>query len=338
MHPAFSVIFFTVVSGSGYGLLFAAAIALAFDPHLLSRNEALLAVFVGAVLAAAGLTSSMLHLGQPQRAWRALSQWRSSWLSREGVAALASFLPITALLWLLWSGADGGFMRGFALLLAVLAVVTVLCTARIYTSLKTIHAWHNPYVLPGYLLLGLLAGIAWLQLIFSFSAPAASAVVDPHFMLLPPPNHGMSHSIGALLIGAIAPTAAYWKFAYWRFIDQAGATATVESATGLGRFGAVRAAEGPHTEANYLTNEMGFVLARKHARRLRAIALILLGGVPLLLSILLMVPATASIGWFGALGAAVLLASITLGAFVERWLFFAEAKHVVMLYYGPERG
>ena len=41
-----------------------------------------------ALLVSAGLLSSVGHLGKPLRAWRAFSQWRSSWLSREGVAAL----------------------------------------------------------------------------------------------------------------------------------------------------------------------------------------------------------------------------------------------------------
>ncbi len=57
------------------------------------------------VLIGGGLLSSTLHLGNPQRAWRALSQWRSSWLSREGVMAMLTFVP---LLWSAWASVVEG--------------------------------------------------------------------------------------------------------------------------------------------------------------------------------------------------------------------------------------
>src|SRR4030095_9750847 len=140
MHPAFSVIFFTVISGCGYGLLFLLGLALAANPQLFVGSEALLALATGPILSAAGLTSSLLHLGQPQRAWRALSQWRSSWLSREGVAAFLSFVPVFALAATVWRGDSGALVRVAAAALALMAVATVCCTAKIYTSLKTIRA------------------------------------------------------------------------------------------------------------------------------------------------------------------------------------------------------
>src|SRR5258705_1997770 len=162
MHPAFSVIFFTAISGCGYGLLFLLGLALAANPSTSGRNEALLVLVIGAVFAAAGLTSSLFHLGQPQRAWRALSKCRSPWLSSEGVAGLASFLPVVALAAALWRGGDASTLRAVGVLLAIAATATVWCTARIYSSLKTIRAWHNAYALPAYLLFALLGGAAWL--------------------------------------------------------------------------------------------------------------------------------------------------------------------------------
>ncbi len=54
-----------------------------------------LAYLISLTLIATGLIASLFHLGNPQRAWRALSQWRSSWLSREGVMAIATFVPLT---------------------------------------------------------------------------------------------------------------------------------------------------------------------------------------------------------------------------------------------------
>jgi len=318
MHPAFSVIFFTVASGCGYGLLFVLGIVALLDPHTIGRTQGLLAVAMGALFAAAGLLSSMFHLGQPQRAWRAFTQWRSSWLSREGVAAVCSFIPVLTFGFGLWFGEDASFLRIAGGLLAFFAIVTVGCTARIYTSLKTIHAWHNDRVLPGYWLLALLGGAAWWQLLQRVVDPVATT---PYVLL------------GLLPVAALA---SFWfKRAYWRFIDTTAHAATPASATGLGSFGRVRAGERPHTEANYLTNEMGFVLARKHAASLRTIAAFLFGIAPLFFG--LVAAATDGRSPITALFCIALgTLSVCVGLFVERWLFFAEAKHVVMLYYGAD--
>lgn len=319
MNPAFSVIFFTVMSGCGYGLLFLLGCLFVIAPNLIGRAEALTVLATGAVFVAAGLSASTLHLGQPQRAWRAFSQWRSSWLSREGVASMASFVPMLALAWCLWHGADRHVLRGLGALLAVLAIVTVICTAKIYTSLKTIPAWHNRVVLPGYLLLGLLGGTVWLQALHGLLDDGCPHVaVGPLGIVWP--------------LCALGAAAALLKFAYWRHIDASPPTSTPESATGLDRFGRVRSVEAPHTEENYLTREMGFVLARKHASRLRTICLVLIGAVPILAAAVLLVPPD----WSTFLACIVALA-VTAGLFAERWLFFAQAKHVVMLYYGGTR-
>ena len=124
--------------------------------------------------------------------------------------------------------------------------------------------------------------------------------------------------------------AAVVKLRYWKFIDTTRHAATPESATGLGVFGEVRHLEGPHTEANYLMTEMGYRVARKHARKLRRLVLVVgyLGGICAAgLAFILPGPGDGLL----ALLAAVLA---TGGTAVERWLFFAEAKHVVTLYYG----
>ena len=97
----------------------------------------------------------------------------------------------------------------------------------------------------------------------------------------------------------------------------------------MGALGNVRSVEQPHTEENYLTHEMGFRIARKHARKLRALVLACGFSLPALLAALALVLPSASAwaSWFAVL--------IGMGGiFVERWLFFAEAKHAVMLFYG----
>ncbi|GIX11114.1 DmsC/YnfH family molybdoenzyme membrane anchor subunit [Elioraea sp.] len=312
MHPALSVIVFTVASGAGYGLLATLALLAALGAIAPSLPLGLAGFGLALALITGGLLSSTLHLGHPERAWRAFSQWRTSWLSREGVAAVATYLPAGLLALLFTFFAPGRTTLAIlGLLAAAGAVATVLCTAMIYRSLKPIHAWCNRWTVPGYLALGAATGLALaFAVLGAFGVPAA----------------------GPVGIAAIAALAAAWwvKRAYWSFIDTVPAASTPESATGLGRIGRVRLLDPPHTGSNYLTREMGFRVARKHATRLRAIAMV--AGVVLPAALVAVALATtqplASLAaWLAALLALA-------GALVERWLFFAEAKHTTMLYYG----
>tara|TARA_B100000767_G_C19310596_1_gene347388 strand:- start:22 stop:498 length:477 start_codon:yes stop_codon:yes gene_type:complete len=117
------------------------------------------------------------------------------------------------------------------------------------------------------------------------------------------------------------------KFAWWWMLDHKVMDSSLETATGLGSFGKVRSLMPPHTSENYLQKEMGFVIARRHALKLRIISVLLGGLIPLVLIIF----ASSSPLLLGL----ALLCHLT-GVFVERWLFFAEAKHVVSLYYGDQ--
>jgi DMSO reductase anchor subunit len=308
MHPAFSVIFFTVMSGLGYGLWIALGWRLLLGRET-PASVALVALGLGAALVTAGLCSSLLHLGQPQRAWRAFSQWRTSWLSREGVMALLSFVPAIALAWLLWRGGSAAALRGTAIALIAGAFATTLCTAMIYASLKTIPAWRHASVPSVYLILAAYTGG------LAFVALRATA--------------GLAIDNDVAVLGVVV-AAGLWgvKHAYWRDID-APLPLPRAAALGLPRERGVRVFERPHTEANFLTKEMGFVLARRHSVKLRRIAVALLSLVPIV--------ALLAFWAFPHLAPAPLLlaaaTSALLGAFVERWLFFAEAKHLVTLYY-----
>ena len=88
--------------------------------------------------------------------------------------------------------------------------------------------------------------------------------------------------------------------------------------------------ESPHTQDNYLLQEMGYRIARKHRVRLRAIARLTAFALPALLTLIALIagPTTAVVT------AALAVASAASGLVIERWLFFAEAKHTVTLYYG----
>lgn len=307
MNPAPSIVFFTTASGAGYGLLFWLGLLRPFGLVPASPGFGLAALAVALVLITAGLLSSTLHLGNPQRAWRAVTQWRSSWLSREGVAALATYLP-AGLFGLGLLGVLPGLIVPMGLLAAAGAVATVYCTGMIYASLKPIRQWHHPLVVPGYLTLSAFSGAALLAMLGGFW------------------GDGMVAALLAVLAGGAAMVL---KNAYWQAIDAAPPVATVESATGLGFIGKVRPLDPPHTETNYLLREMGFRIARKHAAKLRLIALGAGFAAPMLLALLALL-----VG--GGLGAAALTLAAVLalaGLLVERWLMFAEATHTVTLYY-----
>ena len=323
MHPALSVIFFTTLSGAGYGMLMWLGVLLVIDyssdgPPVAAPLFLAVSLCVASVLVAVGLSSSMLHLGKPGRAWRAFSQWRTSWLSREGVMSLVTYLPVLALVALIGTGigraapstANAPLVPALAVTLVACALLTVVCTAMIYGSLKTIPAWRHRLVPLGYVSFALLTGGAVLAAMAAFAGVGDAAA-----------------RVFAVAIVALALVTVALKVACWRAIDTLSFPATRGDAVCMpGR--EVSVFERPHTEESYVTREMAFAVARKHAGRLRTIALLLFGLIPVCAGIVVWrVPVVAGIA-FVAAGLSVLA-----GTFIERWLFFAEARHVVTLYY-----
>jgi DMSO reductase anchor subunit len=239
-----------------------------------------------------GLLASTTHLGRPDRAWRAFSQWRSSWLSREGIAAVATLVVLAPVALSDWLGL--GLSRLPGMVGAVLALATIATTSMIYAQLKTVPRW-NHWTTPAQFFAFALAGGAMLA-----------------------GQGGVAIALLALLAAALA---AHWHFGDRRF-GEVGAT--MGSATGLGDLGAVSVFDPAHTAGNYLMREMIFVVGRKHVAKLRVLTLILACLIPALILMLPVHPV--------ATAAAVVLHLI--GAFAARWLFFAQAEHVVGLYYG----
>lgn len=311
MHPALSVIFFTTASGAGYGMLAILAIIFGFGIIPVEQSTGIIGLGLAFLLVTSGLLSSTFHLGHPERAWRAMTQWRSSWLSREGVLAVVTYGPwaVLAYVWLLNGPSQLGMPSAIAA--AVLAVITIYCTAMIYRSLATIHQWCNGWTVILYVIIGLMTGAVWVSAILAMTGAITGSF--------------MAFCMVMLLIG--------WRVQrhYWGFIDTTENPITPQMATGL-KGESVRLMEGPHTEENYLMQEMGFKIARKHAQKLRRLVHIFGFGLPLALFF---------VGYL--LGGPVALASTILGALsmsfgivISRWLFFAEARHVVTLYYGAQ--
>lgn len=288
MHPAGSVIIFTVCSGLGFGLLTFLGLGL---PEV--RGWAAFGYFfLGFALAVGGLISSTFHLGNPQRALLAFTQWRTSWLSREGWFSVIALLSLAV--YAFAAVFFGKILPVFGVIGAVFSMLTVFATSMLYTQLKTVPRWRHWTTPCLYILISLAGG----------------AMLTAHLWLA---------VVLLLATGAI-------QFAAWILGDKqfASSGSDIGTATGLGDRGTVRAFEPPHTGNNYLLKEMVHVIGRKHAYNLRVIAFALMVVVPLLL---LVVSSSVIV-----LVVAVILHLI--GAFAQRWLFFAQAEHVVGLYYG----
>lgn len=288
MHPAPSLIAFTTLSGLGFGLMVWLGIGIPGSTGLV----AFVFFAIAYALAGGGLIASAFHLGHPERGLLAFTQWRSSWLSREAVLAVATLILMGFYaIGRVFFAAD---WIPLGWLGAVLGVGTVFATSMIYAQMKTVPRWRSPLT-PALFLALALGG-------------------------------------GALLAGQVTwavmllTLAAALQLAYWWQGDRAFAASgtTMASATGLGHIGQVRAFAPPHTGPNYLLREMVHVVGRKHALKLRVIGFSLGYALPV---VLLLVP-------FSHLMGALAVISHIAGILATRWLFFAEAEHVVGLYYG----
>lgn len=313
MHPAKSVILFTTASGAGYGLVIVAVLLdlMGGLPRALPETAAVTGLALALIVT--GLLASTFHLGHPERAWRALSQWRSSWLSREGVAALWAFLPITA--WAgvrVWLPESGLLEQALGALAAVSALVVLYCTGMIYASLKAVPDWATRWTPAAYLLIGPATGALLLNAVAQVMGFAEQTV---------------GSLVSILLLAALVS-----KLGYWKRAEKRAKAATSASATGLAEDGEsdVTLLEPPHSESNYLMEEMGFRIARKHAGRLRRIALVWTFIFPMLAVWF----AGYGGGWWTLMLTAISLVTAGVGVVAERYLFFAEAKHVQSLYYG----
>jgi DMSO reductase anchor subunit len=179
MNPAWSVIFLTTLIGAAQGLFLALfGVEAAAKLGLIGAPSAALMV-AGAVFAlfllVGGLAGSFFHLGHPERAWRAVAMWRTSWLSRE-VIVLPAFIAAVAayayahaagLSCTLWIGAGG----------VLLALALFVCTAMIYMCLKFLQEWHTPLTLANFLLLGAASGTL-------LAAALAQALTPPLAMFI----------------------------------------------------------------------------------------------------------------------------------------------------------
>ena len=320
MKPSISIIFFTVSSGAGLGLLALLALSDAFG-RALPSGALMLGIALALTMVAAGLASSVLHLAKPSNAWRAFSRFRTSWLSREAVFAACLFPIALGYFALAWADERGPAAVIAALLAAVLSWAVLVSTAMIYASLKPIRQWHSAWTPVNYLLLG-----HWSGAVLLLGLARVNAAHERSF---------------GWLAGALGVAALIAKIVHWRAITAGASGApTLEGAIGVPEYGGVgvrpagmsvaraRLFDVGHSHGTFLTDEFGFVLARRNAVVLRVAAL----GAGFLVPAVWILSGTASAP-FAGIAAIVCLA----GLLAERWLFFAEAQHTVRLYHGAPR-
>jgi DMSO reductase anchor subunit len=322
MHPAFSVIFLTTLIGAGQGLFLALYTGQVYSlanllPAQDGRSFYALGSMLVVALLGAGLLASFFHLGHPERAWRAASQWRTSWLSREVIAlpvfmafvfgyAAVHFLGWTAP-WFVLKGqvpVDASLVLGF--LASVMAFLLYFFTAVIYASLRFLQEWHHWLTVANYTLLGLASGFI---LAAAFSAWLGVDLV------------AFYGTWGAIftLAAAVSRGASLYRNA--RIQPKSSA----RTAIGVRHTQVVQRAQG-FMGGSFNTREFFHGRGPATLDTVRVLFIVLVFVVPLIL-----------------LGASYLLTSPYLpiaafavqylGLLAERWYFFAEARHPQNLYY-----
>jgi len=307
MRPAFSVVFLTTLIGAGQGLflaLYAAQLGASLGAFAAPDSRFLLAgAFASLLLAGLGLLASFFHLGRPERAWRAASQWRTSWLSRE-VIALPAFMATTAAWALaLYRGSGASLALGAAALVACLSLF--VCTAMVYAGIKFLQEWASPWTLPNFLLIGSASG-------FVICVPLAFA--------LAPPLTGPAATCAVLLTGCALAV----RLASLARNDRLRPRSSPQSAIGMQ--GHIEQKSRGFTGGSFNTHEFFHGASPDKMRMVRA-GFVTFGFVA---PVLLLLAGTAT-GSFALLATAAAVQYA--GLVAERWYFLAQASHPQNLYY-----
>jgi DMSO reductase anchor subunit len=321
MHPAFSVIFLTTLIGAGQGLFLALYTGQVYSvANLLpAQSSAFYALGSGLalVLLAGGLLASFFHLGHPERAWRAASQWRTSWLSREvivlpavmGLVLLygaAHFLQLTSPLFTVADtlAVDATLIIGLLGTLAAFALY--IATAMIYASIKFLQEWHSPLTVANYTFLGLASGF------MLAAALAANQGVDLVGF------YGF-WAVVATVLGLITRTAALLRNARLKpKVDLQAAIGVRHNVMGQKAQGAMG--------GSFNTREFFHGRSAATLAMVKWLFLLLAFAVPMLLIAL-------AYGLQSTTLPVLAFALQYLGLLAERWHFFAEARHPQNLYY-----
>jgi len=322
MHPAFSIIFFTTLIGAGQGLFLALYSAQLYSTFgVLQAQDPFrfyaLGSLVALVLLAAGLTSSFFHLGRPARAWRAASQWRTSWMSREVIV-----LPVFMASVFAWgavhvTGWDPllfmlGGRFGFSLSLLIGAVATLLCfalflcTGMIYAAIRMLQEWASPLTVVNYTLLGGASGFMAATVFAAWQGSAPAGFFGAWAMIL-------------TALAFVTRAASLVRNARIR------PKSTLQTAIGIRHAQIEQKAQG-FMAGSFNTREYFHGASPRKYKNVKWAFLLLAFPLPL---------ALVATGLVYALPGLILVALLVqyAGLVMERWFFFAQANHPQNLYY-----
>jgi DMSO reductase anchor subunit len=326
MRPHASILIFTVLAGAAQGFLFALFAIESLVHGVFAAATLAAAAWTALAMLAAGLVASVFHLGRPERAWRAASQWRTSWLSREVIVlpALMGVLFVHAALLQAGATVDGAAVRATGALALAGAVALWYCTGMIYACLRMVQAWATPLTPLAFGALGLACG---------------TTLAAAWFGGVPLPASAGAHASQAQVLRALAAascvltlSATLVKGLWWQRWRTLRPTSTLQSALAIPRPGIRQLAMGM-TGGSFNTREFFHGASISVMRGLPWVMLVAGTAAPLVL---------ARVAWelaaqgsvrepAGLMGVAAALQLA--GVFVERWLFFAWAQHPQNLYY-----
>ncbi|HEX8740787.1 MAG TPA: DmsC/YnfH family molybdoenzyme membrane anchor subunit [Casimicrobiaceae bacterium] len=305
MNPALSVILLTTLIGAGQGLFLALYAATLAAPDRVSPGFAVAASAVSVVLLGLGLVASFFHLGRPERAWRAIARWRTSWLSRECIALPAFAAAVFAFGVAQWRGA-GLAAPWIGAVATLLCIALFVCTGMIYACIRFLQEWATPLTVVNYTLLGCASG--------TMLAAALAAYAEPGLV------SGYAAAAAIVTLLALATrTLSLVRNARLR------PKSTVQTAIGI-KHPSIRQISPGFIGGSFNTREFFHHRTREFLRAIKWVFLLLAFPVPLALL------------WTGstlAIPAAIALAFVVqyLGLLAERWFFFAQANHPQNLYY-----
>ena len=307
MRPQFSIIFFTTLAGMAQGLLFFVALLNIEGPVLSAPFLAILALPVSFILLSLGLVASFFHLGHPERAWRAATMWRTSWLSRE-VIALPAVMALTAItFFFIISGMVPAWVWA-ALLISILALW--ICTAKIYQCIQFIQEWSHPSTLTNFILLGLSSGGLLLEFLLILWNGSEL-----------PLGMGLISGVNFILL-FLALNLKLW---IWRRNQKLKPKSNLASATGI-KGNNIRQTSMGFMGGSFNTREFFHHQTDRVISNIRKIILLMTYvGPMILLAYAMTSPNIAQI--------AIALIMHYIGLLAERWMFFAEANHPQNLYY-----
>ena len=258
MHPAPSIILFTVLSGFGFGLT--SIVGLLQFLNQISMVDIIIFSSMGLFFSTIGLISSFFHLANKKNAIKSMSQWQTSWLSREAISSIFCLSIVVGNIG--WIFVQNMYISEVGIILFLLSLITVFTTSMIYAQLKTVPSWNN-MLTPTLFIFAALAG--------------GSILITDHASLV------------LLLIFAVLQVL-FWYIADRSFID---IETTVGTALGFSKNEDIRAFDAAHTNRNYLLNEMVYKVARKHAVKIRYISFFAAFVLPM--SLILIFPGNFSV-------------------------------------------